>query len=61
MVAGEAPYSHVAISALICGLTAWVEDPATPSMSPSQFRIAAQPWERPPDHPLAASRAILRI
>jgi hypothetical protein len=61
MVAGEAPYLHLAISALTFGLTAWVEAPAAPSMSQSRFRIAAQPWERPPDGPLAADAVVLRI
>jgi hypothetical protein len=61
MVAGEAPQSRLAISQHTLGLTAWMQAPATPPVPPTPSRIAAEPWERPPDCTLAASRTVLRI
>jgi hypothetical protein len=61
MAAGEAPYSRLAISPLTIGLTVWMQSPATPSLPPAPSRIAAEPWERPPDSALAADLVILRI
>ena len=61
MVAGETPYARPAISPLTLGFTAWMQAPAACSLTPAPSRIAAEPWERPPDFPLAARPAVLRI
>jgi hypothetical protein len=61
MVAGETPYARLAISPLNLGFTAWTQAPAASLLLPAASRIAAEPWERRPDSPFAASLAVLRI
>ena len=61
MVAGEAPYSRLAVAPLTFGLMVWAEVPALPALAPVPSRIAVEPWERPPDSPLAANLVVLRI
>ena len=61
MEAGETPSARLAISPLSLGFTAWTQAPAASSLTPAPSRIAAEPWERPPDSPRAARLAVLRI
>ena len=64
MVAGETPYSRLAISGLPCGLTAWMQAlPATPFLPPgAPSRIGGgNPANGRLDSPLADGVVVLRL